>query len=127
MTTRNTGETAERLDLPKRGKKIASLLAIKDENGKVVGRLDIRNKSVVFRGKCDLAARAFFQASKKFIEEYIKESLSPVPSPEEVAKDDSKLGRAIRHLGLKKCDILMNRMREGRLVIVTKAGRKYKI
>ncbi len=111
--------TVSRLEMPKRGKKIASLLAFCDEKGKVIGRLDIRNKSVVFRGSCDLAARRFFQTTKGFIEEYIKESLNPAPTPEEVEKDDSKLGRAMRSVGLKKTDVLISRMREGERIVVT--------
>jgi len=124
MKEKTIGES--RLDIPSRTKKLCSLIAIRDEKGKVVGRLDIRNKTVVFRGKFDLAARAFFQKTKVFIEGYIKESLTPTPTPEKVEEDNSKLGRAMRSVGLKKTDVLISRMREGELVVVTKCGRKFK-
>lgn len=115
------------LEIPKRGKKRASLLAFIDEKGKTVGRLDILNKKVVFRGQCDQAARKFFQVCKGFIDEYIKESLTPKVTPEEEKADNSVLGRAMRKVGLKKFDVLTSRMREGRLIIVTKSGQKFKI
>ena len=121
---KKTKESSVRLDMPSRGKKIASLLAIRDEKQKVVGRLDIRNKTVIFRGKCDEAARAFFQASKEFIEGYIRESLTPKPKPEKIAEDESRLGRALRTLHLKKSDVLSHNIRDGRMVIVTQDGKK---
>ena len=89
------------MEIPQRGKKRATLLAFIDEKGKTVGRLDILNKKVVFRGQCDLAARKFFQVCKGFIDEYIKESLTKVV-PEKEEEDNTKLGRAMRKVGLKK-------------------------
>lgn len=118
-------ESEIRLEMPKRGKKIASLLAIRDEKGKIVGRLDVRNKTVVFRGKCDEAAKAFFQGTKEFVEGYIKESL--MPKPEKVEGEMSQLARALRKLGLKKSDVLAHKIRDGQMVIVTQNGQKLKV
>lgn len=115
------------LEMPKRGRKIATLLAISDEKGKKIGRLEILNKKVVFRGQCDLAARKFFQCCKGFIDKYIEESLAVKVTPEQEEIDNSVLGRAVRKIGLKKTDVLTNRVREGQLIIVTKNGQKHKI
>lgn len=124
MVTKKVKSSDIRLELPSKKKGLLSLLAIRDERGKVIGRLDIRNKSVVFSGKCDSAARAFFQATKSFITEYIQESLTPKPKPEEVKEDESRLGQALRTLHLKKSDVLSHSLRGRQMVVVTKNGKK---
>lgn len=124
MAEKKAKSSEIRLELPSKTKGLCSLLAIRDEKGKVVGRLDVRNKSVVFHGKCDLAAKAFFQATKVFIDGYITESLMPKLKPKETEEDQSRLGRALRTLHLKQSDVLSHNVREGRMVIVTKNGKK---
>jgi len=114
--------TSIRIGLPSKRKGLCTLLSITDEKGKLVGRLDVRNRTVIFHGKCDEAAKAFFQASKSFIETYIRESL--MPKPEEVKEDMSQVARALRKLGLKKSDVLASNVRDGRVVIVTQNGKK---
>lgn len=113
-----------RIDLPSKKKGLCSLLSIRDEKGRVIARLDIKGRSVVFQGKCDEAARAFFRSTKAFIVEYIKESLAPKPEPEEVEKDQSRLARGLRKLGIKQNEVIAHNIRDGRLVIVTRDGQK---
>lgn len=121
----NNKEAGIRIGLPSKRKGLCTLLSITDAKGKLVGRLDVRNRTVIFHGKCDEAAKAFFQASKSFIEAYIRESL--MPKPEEVKEDEGQLARAIRKLGLKKSDVLAHNVRDGRLVIVTQDGKKFTV
>ena len=118
-------ESDIRLGIPSKKKGICTLLAITDEKGKVIGRLDVRNRTVIFRGKCDEAAKAFFQGTKEFVEGYIKESL--MPKREKVEGEMSQLARALRKLGLKKSDVLAHKIRDGQMVIVTQNGQKLKV
>ncbi len=119
--------TPASVNLPRRGNKRCSLIDIRDEKDRIIGQLNVISRKVVFRGKCDLAARAFFQSMKGFIEAYIKESLKPPPDVEDEMRDETRLKIAMRALKMKKEDYLSHNVRDGVLIIVTQNGQKHKI
>ena len=107
------------------------LLSIQDENKKVVGQLDLVGKYLTFRGNPDKAAKAFFEATKSFVNSYIAERLTQhVPDEGDLIGfelDSSVFTKVLKQLGLKPDDVLAHTEYPNRIVIVSKAGRKYTV